>query len=201
MFPKSIKTWLVVVAIAIGGWYFVHQRTLERRMLASGPVGEAPVQQSTREKAFDVGGFRIQPVASYDIRAKVLSTERYRMGREAELSPVDFALGWGPMSDQAVLSQLQISQGGRWYEYRWDNQPPIEPGMMARHSANTHLIPANSSVKKDLLNIERGQVVRLRGMLVNVEHTDGWKWFTSTTRDDTGGGACELMWVTEVVVE
>ena len=201
MFPKSVKTWLVVVAIAIGGWYFVHQRTLERRMLASGPVGEAPVQESTREKAFDVGGFRIQPVASYDIRAKVLSTERYRMGREAELSPVDFALGWGPMSDQTVLSQLQISQGGRWYEYRWHNQPPIGPDMIARHSANTHLIPANGSVKIDLLNVERGQVVHLKGMLVNVEHSDGWKWRSSTTRDDTGSGSCELMWVTEVVVE
>ena len=170
-------------------------------MLASGPVAEAPVQQSTSENAFEAAGFRIQPVASYDIRAKVLSIERYRMGRDAALSPVDFALGWGPMSDQTVLSELQISQGGRWYQFRWESQPPIEPGMIARHSANTHLIPADSSVKKDLLNIERGQVVRLKGMLVNVEHPDGWKWRSSTTRDDTGGGSCELMWVTEVVVE
>jgi len=117
------------------------------------------------------------------------------------LSPVDLALGWGPMSDPTVINQLQISQGGRWYQYRWDNQPPIEPGVIARHSANTHLIPADSSVRKDLLNIERGQVVRLKGMLVNVEHPDGWKWRSSTTRADTGGGSCELMWVTEVVVE
>lgn len=201
MFPKSIKTWLVVIAIAVGGWHFFHQRALDRRMLASGPVAEAPLQQSTSEKAFESADFRILPVASYDIRAKVLSTERYRTGREAELSPVDLALGWGPMSDSTVISQLQISQGGRWYQYRWDNQPPIEPGVIARHSANTHLIPADSSVRKDLLNIERGQVVRLKGMLVNVEHPDGWKWRSSTTRADTGGGSCELMWVTEVVVE
>ena len=201
MFPKSLKTWLVVIAIAVGGGHFFHQRALERRLLASGPVAEAPVQESTSEKAFEAAGFRIQPVASYDIRAKVLSIERYRMGRDAALSPVDFALGWGPMSDQTVLGQLQISQGGRWYQYHWESQPPIEPGMIARHSANTHLIPADSSVKKDLLNIERGQVVRLKGMLVNVEHADGWKWRSSTRRDDTGGGSCELMWVTEVIVE
>jgi len=201
VFQKSFKTWLVVVAIAVGGWHFFAQRALERRMLASGPVAEAPQQQSASEKAFDAAGFRIQPVAGYDIRAKVLSTERYRTGREAELSPVDFALGWGPMSDQTVLSQLQISQGGRWYQYRWDNQPPIAPAVIIQHSANTHLIPADDSVRKDLLNIERGQVVRLKGMLVNVEHPDGWKWRSSTTRDDTGPGSCELMWVTGVVVE
>jgi hypothetical protein len=39
----------------------------------------------------------------------VLSVERYRTGREAEISPVDFALGWGSMSDDAVTSKLDIS--------------------------------------------------------------------------------------------
>jgi hypothetical protein len=32
-------------------------------------------------------------------------------------------------------------------------------------------------------------------MLVEADGRDGWKWRSSLTRDDTGDGACELMWV------
>jgi hypothetical protein len=131
----------------------------------------------------------------------VLSTERYRFGREADLSPVDFALGWGVMSDPAVFGQLSISQGNRWYEYHWDGAPPVDPTLIVKNSANTHLIPANSDVERALLNVQKGNTVRLIGSLVNVEHADGWRWRSSTTRDDTGGGSCELMLVTSVTVE
>jgi hypothetical protein len=30
---------------------------------------------------------------------------------------------------------------------------------------------------------------------VRVEAADGWSWTSSLTRDDTGPGACEVMWV------
>ena len=35
--------------------------------------------------------------------ARVLGTERYRFDRASELSLVDLALGWGPMSDTRAL--------------------------------------------------------------------------------------------------
>jgi hypothetical protein len=63
------------------------------------------------------------------------------------------------------------------------------------------LIPANDDVRRTLAKVEKGSVVRLAGSLVNVEHPDGWRWRSSTSRDDTGGGSCELLWVTEASVE
>ena len=59
------------------------------------------------------------PVAGFSIDARVLSREEYAVGREADLSPLDLALGWGPMRRDDVLSQLKISQGARFYTYRW----------------------------------------------------------------------------------
>ena len=37
------------------------------------------------------------------------------MDRESDLAPVDLALGWGRMSDEAILKDIQISQSGRFY--------------------------------------------------------------------------------------
>lgn len=181
--------------------YFLYDRAADRRALKSGPVAEIPLQSSANASTLQRAGYTIEPLASYNIRARVLATERYRIGREADLSPIDFALGWGPMSDAAVLERLNISQSNRWYHYKWEGSPPIDPSMMARSSANTHLVPADDSVKDRLLNVRRGTVVKLSGYLINVRHSDGWTWRSSLTRDDTGGGSCELMWVTDVQVE
>ena len=198
---ERLKPWFVGLVMAGCVAYYVHDRAAERRVLRSGPIAEAPQQSSASESALQRADYVIEPLASYEIRARVLSVERYRMGREADLSPLDFALGWGPMSDGAVLDRLSISQSNRWYQFRWEGSPPIDPALMAKSSANTHLVPANESVKNRLLKVSKGEVVRLNGYLINVRHTDGWTWRSSLTRDDTGGGSCELMWVTDVQVE
>ncbi len=198
---ERLKPWLVGFVTAACITYFMYDRAADRRALKSGPVAEIPVQESAGAATLQRAGYTIEPVASYDVRARVLSIERYRMGREADLSPLDFALGWGPMSDPAVLDRLSISQGDRWYHYRWEGAPPLEPSMMARSSANTHLVPADDSVKNRLLHVRKGEIVRLTGYLINVKHPDGWTWRSSLTRDDTGGGSCELMWVTDLQVE
>ena len=198
---KSVKFWIFVVVIAFGVSQCASKRSAENRLLRASPIVVAPQQGGTSQNSFAHSGYRIQPVASYEIRALVLSIKSYRFGREADLSPLDFALGWGPMSDPAVLQELEISQGNRWYQYRWKGNPPIEPAQIAKHSANTHLIPASDDVRRTLAKVEKGSVVRLAGSLVNVEHPDGWRWRSSTSRDDTGGGSCELLWVTEASVE
>jgi len=202
LFPKTLKSWLVVLVLIIGlAVYFMQTRLEEKRLAGTRPIAEQPVQESTDAQAIQHDGFEIQPVARYEIRAKVLSTERYRSGREADLSPVDFALGWGPMSDHAVTKQLDISQGNRWYQYSWSDAPPIDPAVIVRTSANTHLVPADDPIKARLLKVRRGEIVRLQGYLVNIKRPDGWSWRSSLTREDSGAGSCELMWVESVSVD
>lgn len=182
------------------GWC-VHQKSVERRLARAGPVAELPVQETVRVPAIQRAGYTITPVASYSLRARVLSTERYWFGREADLSPMDFALGWGPMSDTGILKKVSLSQGGRWYHFRWQEKPPIEPRLMSLTSANTHLIPADDVVRARILGVSAGEIVRIKGYLVNVTAPDGWHWSSSLTREDSGSGSCELMWVTELLVE
>ncbi len=140
-------------------------------------------------------GFRIRPLAAFEIEARVLSVERYWLWREATLSPIDVALGWGPMSDQQIVDRLEISQGNRYYHFRWRGSPPLPAQTLGAHSANMHLIPASSAVWRTLKAVRPGHVVRLAGSLVSASTSDGWRWDSSLTRKDSGPGACELVWV------
>ena len=142
-------------------------------------------------------GYRFTPLAAYEITARVLGKEAYHFGRESELSPFDFALGWGPMSDQAVIERLEISQSGRWYY--WQAQTlPVPKKTLITSSANTHLVPATQEIEQLLEVVREGEVVTLRGKLVAIAGHDGWQWRSSLSRSDTGQGACEVFWVEAV---
>lgn len=144
------------------------------------------------------GDFLLERVAEFDLEARVLSSKRYWLGRGARLAPVDLALGWGPMSDQAVLDHISISQFRRFYWWK-AKRMPIPRRDIERHSANMHMIPADDRVARILKRVREGDVVRIDGYLVNASSEDGWRWRTSLTRDDTGNGACELVLVTSVL--
>jgi hypothetical protein len=194
--------WLLAAVIVFGGWHQYQQRAQKPISHASGVlVQREPVQTMLdRGDSWQKGDYTIKALADFDVEARILAKELYSIGREADLSPVDLALGWGSMSDSEVLSSLIISQSNRFYYYRWEDQPPRPPAEIASHSANMHMIPANSQIEKTLKALRPGQIIHLRGKLVSVSATDGWRWQSSLTREDTGAGACELIRVESVQV-
>ena len=102
------------------------------------------------------------------------------------------------MSDQTVLDQIDISQGGRFYRWRVKTYP-IPRQQIIEHSANMHMIPANDEVRNDLLAVRVGEIVHIEGYLVVATSEDGAIWKTSLTRKDSGDGACELVWVENIL--
>ena len=159
-------------------------------------VKTAPVQEdSSSVPEFKMNGYDITPLKTFQIKARVLGRENYSSGRESDLSPVDLALGWGRMSDESVVSKISISQSGRFYRWHVD-EFPIPRREIETHSANMHLIPRDEAVRDSIEQIKTGDVIELSGYLVNVKADDGWQWNSSLTRNDTGDGACELIWVT-----
>jgi len=144
-------------------------------------------------------GYEIEPLARFSIEARVLRAEHYRLDRGAELAPVDLALGWGDMSDTAVLEQLEITQGMRYYYWKSiKSGTPIPHGDIVRQSANMHMVPANDTVARLLKDARSGHIVKLSGYLIEARGPAGWRWRSSLTREDSGAGACELIWVEQV---
>jgi hypothetical protein len=111
------------------------------------------------------------------------------------VAPLDIAVGWGPMSDSRVLETIDISQSGRFYFWHYDHEPPIPTQDIVSHSANWHLVPANSAVWRKLSGLRIGDVVKLDGMLVNLQSPEVGTMTTSLRRDDSGAGACEIIYV------
>jgi hypothetical protein len=164
-------------------------------------VEEEPYQVSIGSPASHrIDDYIITEFAEFSIKAKVLSRENYYLGREADLSPVDLTLGWGNMSDESILDNIEISQSGRFYQWRVKSFP-IPQREIESSSANMHLIPANEVVASEIKKIRKGDIIELSGSLVNVSAaSDGWRWQSSQTRYDTGNGACELIWVNNLKV-
>ena len=161
-------------------------------------AGDLPVQASVAgEREFERNGYRIRALARFEVSARVLGAEHYRLDREAQLAPVDLALGWGRMSDTTVLERISISQRGRFFYWSTANFP-IPRREIETSSSNMHMIPADDRVEAALKAVRRGQIVTVRGYLVEARAPDGWRWRSSMTREDTGAGACELIWVESV---
>lgn len=145
--------------------------------------------------AFNLQAGTLTPLAGFSVSARVLGRKDYASGREADFSPTDLALGWQRMRDDEVLSRMDISQSDRWYRYRWRDGPPIPPREIIESSANMHMIPSSPDVAHALRQVRPDDRVRIDGWLVQADAPDGWRWRSSLTRDDTGAGACELIYV------
>ncbi len=144
-------------------------------------------------------GYEFSNAERFELEGRVLSRRNYSSGREAELSPVDLAMGWGRMTEDAVIERLEISQRNRWYKYRWGaDGPPLPPAEISSQSANMHLVPANEQVATELATVRAGDRVKLYGDLVDIAAADGWRWRSSRSRTDTGAGACELILIERI---
>lgn len=144
---------------------------------------------------FRHGEFTVSPLAGFSIEARVLGREDYRFDAGASLSPTDLALGWNAMAHPDNYRRLDISQSGRWYRYRWGAEgPPLPLDEIIRSSANMHLIPADANVARALSSVRPDQTVRLQGWLVEARR-ENYVWRSSMTRNDSGDGACELIYV------
>ncbi len=194
---SSVIKILLLAVLVWGGW----SRYAERAMHpADGEIAPTDPQQIAIDEpeAIKLGRWTLTPRAHYVIIARVLGHEHYRFDSLADLIPEDLALGWGPMSDNAVLKDIDISQSGRFYFWKEEDVTNIDRDAIAVHSANTHVIPNDSSTARQLSRIRVGQVVQLTGDLVDGTRDDG-RWIRSSlTRNDTGAGACEVLLVRNV---
>lgn len=190
--------WILIVVVVLGAYQYSRDRVIAQApgILVTGDPLQ--VNYETPGRPIAVKDAVLDPLASFDIRARVLAIRRYWFDHFSKLAPLDFALGWGVMSDSKVLEQLNISQADRFYFYDWSGPHPADPQLMAQSSANVHLIPANDLIKKQLSRIHVGQVIHMKGQLVRVNYLDGKEIVSSLIRTDTGGGACEVIWVTAV---
>jgi hypothetical protein len=188
---------LIGALVAVALWHAGQQWALRAVHPPDGQIAPYDPVQTNVDDAPGVrlGHWQLKQRARYDITARILSREDYRFDPLAALIPEDLALGWGPMSDNRILKDFEITQSARFYSWRPRGALRIARQEVIEHSANTHVIPANDAVRAQLKRLRVGQVVHLRGILVDGVRDDGAYVNTSLTRSDSGAGSCEIVLV------
>jgi hypothetical protein len=150
---------------------------------------------------------RLTPRAAYRITGYAVDTSRALLDEWDFVLPMDVALAWGPVASPEVLRHMKFHLSGRYVSW-WHDGGGAGPGqqVIERHVANHHLVPASDEVAREMKRIRQGDLVTLRGKLVDVEIRDragrvAFQSRTSLSRDDVGSGACEQMWVEAVEVD
>jgi hypothetical protein len=191
---------IISPAIIIVGLFFVFKSNEVHQpagVLVPNPPTQKTISQNTN---WIKDNYNFVPIASFQAIGKVLSISSYNYDEMNEFSPVDIALGWGRMSDQQITDQIDIKQQHRWYVWRTDYFP-IPKEEIENSSSNIHIIPAYEDIEDKIDRILRGNIIQLRGKLVNVNKVgESWVWKSSTKRNDTGSGACEILWVDEIKI-
>lgn len=170
------------------------------------PTGPFPAPEQTELSYFKplgvFGDYDIWAMDEFEIEGMILSRKRYRFDKESKLSPVDFLIAWGPLTQEPAVSQIEWSQSGRWGFFRYPAGLGLSPQTITRNHSNMHVVPDPSDryIRRQVLRVRRGDVVRMRGYLVQIDGPDGWRWRSSRSRTDTGARACEIMFVTDIEV-
>ena len=188
---------LAGLAVVLAGYSFLHRPVhYPPGVLIDREPGQVLLPDTASPIAYRE--FSLKPLALFSVDARVLHRRNYRYDAAASLVPVDVALGWGPMSDQRVLDQLNISQSMRFYWYQYKLPPPIAPDAIVSHSANVHIIPATPQIASKCESLRSGALVHMVGNLVEATGPGIAHWRSSLSRTDTGNGACELLYLEEL---
>jgi len=159
------------------------------------------------------GGYEYlaRPVAAYTVSGLVVRRFDYGwwvIDRSESAFPLDLCLVWGGNLKRQVHREpsVRFSQDCRFCFARWSGNVKFD----IEELSNNHVVVDKPAMEKQLKRIMIGDQIRLRGQLVNVEgrqlgaggryDSDRVTWQSSTTRTDTGGGACEVIYVEEVTV-
>lgn len=207
---SKIIIFLVICAILI--WiYETNNVTKNIEYVRSLSNIQKPTQVKTSgniTKTINGSNVEINYVAKYSISGRVVDVQNY-YGYNIinQLSPKDIGMSWGFLANEKNHRKVTWSSAGNryltWYsnDSIWINEIGGSD-KIAECCSNNHLIPSDNKIKKLINSIKEGDFVRIEGYLVNVycKESDGsyFSWNTSTSRNDTGNGACEVVYVTNI---
>lgn len=203
---------LLLLALGMIGWYFYDRSqqpspaavNQQRLHFINDPVQVMLPKPQFARITNRQGTFYLKLLAQYRLCGKIATAERYYLGWDGALSPLDLGICWGIIPLPENYSTLNFSTGHRFCYFRLKPDSPLDPTYVISHMSNNHLIPARDNLRKALLSLKEGQLVLLEGYLVEVSgffKERPVNWGTSLTRDDSGNHACELFYVTRVTTE
>lgn len=166
-----------------------------------------PLQRAVREPAFDttIGGitYTVKPLHRYEISGLVVSRHDALGWRDYihrdwhdKLNVADICVVWGSNAQSGAYLPLRFWNGQftcNWEAPTADSYSDFDPTAIS----NNHLLAANAHTVRRIRAARVGDQIRITGVLAEYSHNHGFAFRrgTSTTRSDSGNGACETIYV------
>jgi hypothetical protein len=195
------------VALALG---FVFDGHLPRAGELLPALSDEPLQRAVAAPAFQAHAgqvdYRIAPVADYEITGLVVSRhdadtwwDWIHRASNDHLNVVDLCMVWGANAADGAYEKMSFSSGQFVCYYSSRDDTAWQP-QYTRALSNNHLLTEDPHIARQLRRLRVGDQVRIGGQLASYSHDAGFAFTrgTSLTREDTGNGACETIFVREV---
>lgn len=138
-------------------------------------AGGSPIITQADLQTFSDDDFKFQVINHYEADARVLNASNYYFDRMSRISPMDIAIGWDNLSDEAFINAIDFSITER--ELEWQSSvSTIDETEIKNSTQLLHIIPKNRQIRETLKSIKIGDIVTLSGYLVNVKSAIGLKW-------------------------
>ena len=194
---RAVSAFLATTALLLSGcpdW----RETADPSLVSKAPL-QTPLEGAPIQLPFGDVTATLVPRARYALTAYALITDNTMFDPWADVAGLDITFGWGPVASPAILRHLSLHLRRRYVSVRWDAEMPLSSAVVMQHLSNHHLIAGDPDVAKTLGKIRPGDLVEMEGALVDLT-VRGRRMRTSLTRDDTGNGACEVLFVERVAV-
>ncbi len=211
MIRGGVPRWMPVAVVLVGVYLaYAYVRDYPRGGRGAAPLslGEEPLQEEL-DAPVPVTVHRgdrtffVIKTHRYALTAQVLSAHAYDLVWTSEFFDVDLGVAWGDQV-RRLTEAYTFYQDARFLF--WRSEGPVadpERAYITSHVGNVHTLPAEgkANVGRALRSAREGDLVALEGFLVVIQDA-GTNVLarSSTVRTDTGGGACEVMWVDRVQV-
>lgn len=163
-----------------------------------------PLQTPTEKEAFTASyegvDYKVEPEFEYDLYGMIVSyrhhdgKSRMHLMSNDHLNMLDVCVIWGDNTSNPLLHKINFWNGIFTCNFRTKNQEAWDQFDIYQVS-NNHLISDDELTRKRVNDIQIGDQIRVRGYLASYSSGNGGTRGTSTTRLDTGDGACETLFV------
>jgi hypothetical protein len=166
--------------------------------------GDLPAPFDVTQKGFT---YTVYPQFEYELWGMVVTSHyagsfldyAHEMWKDY-LNIKDLCVIWGKNLENGAFRDIKFWSRDFTCFYSWSN---AETGRQfsQSHISNNHLITEDVRLRRLIKSVKRGDQVHFRGWLAKYGHKGSHVVRgTSTTRQDTGGQACETVYVTDFEV-
>jgi hypothetical protein len=167
-------------------------------------IANEPVQKRTNKSPFDLlyegVQYHVAPEFEYDIVGMIVSYRHHddnsRMHRLSNdhLNMLDVCVVWGDNTAGVQLQKIKFWNGIFTCNFQTRDMAAWE-SFDVNQISNNHLISDDDFVRDQVQKIRIGDQIRVKGYLTSYGDPNIGLRGTSTTRTDTGDGACETIYV------